>query len=118
VDYLHSLGYQEQKIRNYNYWYLSPLRDEREASFKVNREKNIWYDHGLGKGGQLVDFACEYFNCSITEGLRKISSFHQQKSVLTRSQNMQFHRRQDHFLNANDTPETTIKIILLPFFFK
>jgi len=31
------------------YWYLSPLREEKEASFKVNRKKNVWYDHGIGK---------------------------------------------------------------------
>ncbi len=41
VDYLYSLGYHPQKIRNYDHWYLSPLREEKEASFKVNRQKNL-----------------------------------------------------------------------------
>jgi hypothetical protein len=35
VDYLYSLGYQPEKIKNHDYWYLSPLREEKEASFKV-----------------------------------------------------------------------------------
>jgi hypothetical protein len=42
VDYLNSLGYQPQKIRGSDYWYLSPFRDEKEPSFKINRNKNVW----------------------------------------------------------------------------
>ena len=30
VDYLYSLGYQPEKIKNHDYWYLSPLREEKE----------------------------------------------------------------------------------------
>ena len=36
-----------KKINNNDYWYLSPLRNEKEASFKINRSKNTWYDHGI-----------------------------------------------------------------------
>ena len=53
VDYLFSIGFSPNKISAENYWFLSPLRDERTASFKVNKTKNIWYDHGIGKGGKL-----------------------------------------------------------------
>ena len=77
VDYLFSLGYQPQKIRNENHWYLSPLRDEKEPSFKVNKGKNVWYDHGLGKGGKLVDFAMEFHRYSLTEALEKLSGNHE-----------------------------------------
>ena len=49
VDYLAKAGHQPVKIRNNDYWYLSPLRDEKNASFKVNRKMNRWYDHGLGR---------------------------------------------------------------------
>jgi hypothetical protein len=56
VDYLFSLGYRPTKIRNNDYWYLSPLRHESKASFKINRKLNAWYDFGLGKGGDLIDF--------------------------------------------------------------
>ena len=76
VDYLYSLGYQPEKIKNHDYWYLSPLREEKEASFKVNRKKNVWYDHGLGKGGNVVEFAAQFFICNVSEALQKISSFH------------------------------------------
>jgi len=66
VDYLHALGYDPGKIRREDFWYLSPLRDEKEVSFKVNKNKNVWYDHGLGKGGRLVDFATEYYRFDVS----------------------------------------------------
>lgn len=74
VDYLSTLGYEPAKIRNNDYWYLSPFRDEQTASFKINRSKNQWYDHGLGKGGNFVDFGIAYHKCSVSELLDKLSN--------------------------------------------
>jgi hypothetical protein len=34
VDYLASLGYQPQKVRNPDYLYLSPLREEKHPPLK------------------------------------------------------------------------------------
>ncbi|GAA4341125.1 toprim domain-containing protein [Flaviaesturariibacter amylovorans] len=67
VDYLARLGHTPQKVRGVDYWYLSPLRNERTPSFKVNRRLNVWYDHGEGAGGTLVDFGLRYFACTIPE---------------------------------------------------
>lgn len=74
VHYLSQLGYEPSKIRNNDYWYRSPLRNEKTASFKVNRKLNRWYDHGLGKGGNLIDFAILYHNCTIGELFEKLST--------------------------------------------
>lgn len=79
VLYLSKLGYEPVQIRNGDYWYISPLRKEKTASFKVNRTINRWYDHGLGKGGNLIDFAILYNDCTIKEFLQTLSidsSFH------------------------------------------
>ncbi|MDQ6845614.1 MAG: CHC2 zinc finger domain-containing protein [Bacteroidota bacterium] len=62
VDYLSNLGYRPQKIKNNDYWYLSPLRNEKTASFKVNRKLNVWFDFGEGNGGDLVDLECNILN--------------------------------------------------------
>lgn len=80
VDYLSGLGYRPAKVRNADYWYLSPLRNEKTPSFKVNRKLNCWYDHGLGKGGNIIDFGIEFHGCSVREFLQKLNgdfSFHQ-----------------------------------------
>ena len=42
ADYLHSLGYSPVKQQGVNLWYKSPLREEAEASFKVNTEREQW----------------------------------------------------------------------------
>jgi hypothetical protein len=75
VEYLAFLGHQPQKIRNEDYWYLSPLREEKTASFKVNRNRGIWFDHGIGKGGDLIDFGTLYHNCSVRELLKRLSGY-------------------------------------------
>lgn len=38
-EYLHSLGYSPVKQQGTNLWYKSPFREETEASFKVNTER-------------------------------------------------------------------------------
>lgn len=54
-----------------DYWYLSPFRQEKTASFHVNRARNEWYDFGLMTGGNPVDFFLRYFGCSIPELIAK-----------------------------------------------
>ena len=77
VEYLFSLGFTPTKITGNNYWRILPLRDEKQASFKIDKSKNVWYDHGAGKGGTVVDFVMQYFNCDILGALQKLSSYQQ-----------------------------------------
>lgn len=73
VNYLETLGHEPSKIKNQDCWYLSPLRNENTPSFKVNQKLNLWYDHGLGKGGNVVDFGIEYFRCTVSEFLQLLN---------------------------------------------
>ena len=77
VEYLFSSGFTAIKIRGNDHWYLSPFRDEKEASFKIDKNKNVWYDQGAGKGGTVIDFVMQYFNCDVTKALQKLSSYQQ-----------------------------------------
>jgi len=84
VDYLLLLGHKPAKIRGNDHWYFSPFRNEQTPSFKVNTKFNVWYDHGLQKGGKLVDFGVLFYNCTVNELLHRSAnqsnfSFHQQK---------------------------------------
>lgn len=74
VDFLSSLGFHPQKVNGDDYWYLSPLREEKTASFKINRKLNVWYDHGIGKGGSLVDFGIAFFKIPVKDLLTKLQS--------------------------------------------
>lgn len=54
-QYLSQKGYVPTRRSAGQLWYCSPLRPENAASFKVNLERNQWYDFGLGTGGDLLD---------------------------------------------------------------
>ena len=62
ADYLQSLGYTPIKCQGKSLWYKSPLRNETDASFKVNTELNQWYDFGIGKGGNIIALAAELYH--------------------------------------------------------
>ena len=63
-DFLASLGYTPTKQQDNKLWYLSPFRQESHASFKVNTERNQWYDFGIGKGGNIIDLAEQLYKSS------------------------------------------------------
>jgi DNA primase len=55
-------------------WYYSPFRTEKEPSFKVNPEKNIWYDFGEGLGGNVLYFIMRFYNIAdVSFALLKLS---------------------------------------------
>ncbi|MFC7671345.1 CHC2 zinc finger domain-containing protein [Hymenobacter humi] len=53
-------------------YYLSPLREERTASFAVNTRKNCWFDHGLGEGGNLLDLAMRLWGMSYADAAESL----------------------------------------------
>lgn len=62
-DFLARLGHSPVQRRTNALWYKAPYREERTASFKVNMERNLWYDYGLGKGGNIFALAGEFIHC-------------------------------------------------------
>lgn len=74
-DYLHMLGHLPVRQCGANLWYRSPLREETDASFKVNTALNKWFDFGIGKGGDLIALASElYGSKDVSYLLRQIGS--------------------------------------------
>lgn len=72
TEYLSGYGYESVRISGHDHWYLSPIRNEKNPSFKVNTKLNLWYDHGIGEGGTLIDLGVRMHNCSPAEFLVKI----------------------------------------------
>lgn len=73
-DFLSELGFSHVRQRGNNYWYLSPFRDERTASFKVNTARNEWFDFGTNEGGGIIQLArLLYHTSDIPELLRRIA---------------------------------------------
>ena len=73
TDYLQQQGYAPARVQSIHYWYYSPLRNERTPSFKVNTERNQWYDFGSGEHGDIIDLVCALHRCTISEAIRLLS---------------------------------------------
>ena len=74
VDYLAQTGYKPKLTKGVNYWYCSPLRAELTPSFKVNAERNQWYDFGTGDHGDIIDLVCALQHCSTAEAMRRLAA--------------------------------------------
>jgi DNA primase len=74
VDLLSRLGYQPAKTIGSEKYYHSMLQDnDSKPSFSVNEQLGIWYDHSLGKGGNIIDFGLAYWHLPFQETLEKIA---------------------------------------------
>lgn len=73
TDYLQQQGYAPARVQGIHYWYYSPLRNERTPSFKVNTERNQWYDFGSGEHGDIIDLVCALHRCTISEAISILS---------------------------------------------
>lgn len=62
ATFLSQLGYEPAYRRGNGLWYRSPLRQENTPSFKVQLDKNTWYDFGIAKGGTIIDLAAELYH--------------------------------------------------------
>jgi hypothetical protein len=98
TDYLNGLGFEPAKIPGNDHWYLSPFRHERSPSLKVNSKLNVWYDHGSGEGGTLIDLGAKLHQCTLHEFLEKLSDTKYQF-------NLSFHKR------PHEIPENRLEIL-------
>ena len=60
ADFLARLGNEPVRRSGNELWYRAPYRSERTPSFRVNVAKQLWYDFGLGKGGDIFTLAGEF----------------------------------------------------------
>lgn len=81
TEYLSAIGIEPAKIRGRNFWYRSPFRHEGTPSFKVDSRLNLWYDHGTGEGGTIIDLGAKLNQCTPSEFVRNHA---QNYSSLTR----------------------------------
>ena len=73
-DFLARRGIQPKYERNGYGMYLSPLREERTPSFKVDYVRNLWYDFGLGEGGTLLTLVMRLERCDRYAAIRILSN--------------------------------------------
>ncbi|MDD4557601.1 MAG: CHC2 zinc finger domain-containing protein, partial [bacterium] len=64
-------GYVSLKKSGKTYKGLCPFHNERDASFSVNREKQLFKCFGCGEGGNVITFVMKVDNLSFIEALEK-----------------------------------------------
>ncbi|MCK0192209.1 toprim domain-containing protein [Arenibacter sp. F20364] len=118
---LAKLGHFPTRSTEKEAWFLSPFRPEDQASFKVSKELNRWYDHGAGRGGNVIDLVCIINGSSVKETLDWLEngqiSFSFQQQPLIPEQNasgirVRYARPIGHFaliryLNSRKIPVST-----------
>jgi hypothetical protein len=57
------------------FYYISPLTSEKTASFTVNTDKNVWYCHATGQGGDVIQFFMAYFGTDFDAALVLLAHF-------------------------------------------
>lgn len=45
---------------------------EKTPSFKINIQKNIWYDHAQGRGGNILDLVMQLHNLTLSQALKHL----------------------------------------------
>lgn len=92
-EVLQILGHLPTKQTEKEAWFLNPFAKENHASFKINKNQNIWYLFSEGIGGNNIDFMKKYLNASVKEVLewaenQSFSSFQQKKTCNSKLENL------------------------------
>ena len=76
ISFLAINGIKPDYNQGVNYWYKSPLRNEKNPSFKVNSFKNLWFDFGIGEGGDIIKLTSLLFKVDSSTALKILSNNH------------------------------------------
>ncbi|MDH6356237.1 toprim domain-containing protein [Parabacteroides sp. PF5-9] len=99
-EYLAKKEFHPQRRNEVRGIYISPIRKDNNASFSVDFQKNLWYDHGIGKGGSIIDLVSEMENCSISDAIKKLES-----------DSFSFHREAVIYNGKQERPEQLFSIL-------
>lgn len=71
ADYLHHIGINVPQRGNI----CATWRGDSNPSVSINTTKNVWYDHGTGEGGSVIDLVMRVEGCDFAEACRKLEDF-------------------------------------------
>jgi DNA primase len=106
-EYLNNMGIHPAKEYGYYGLYHCPYREDRNASFKVDYTKNVWYDFGTNEGGSIIDLVMKINNCSFHEAATKLEKDYTGLD----SDSFSFHR-DNISKETRNNPVTTIQNII------
>lgn len=90
-EYLAHLNIYPAKDKGYYGMYYSPFREDHNASMKVDYNKNLWFDYGIGLGGTLIDLVMRIENCYNGEAMKLLEKH------ISGLPSFSFHRNYDNY---------------------
>lgn len=69
-EYLAVMNIHPAKDKFFYGMYHSPFREDKDASMKVDYNKNLWIDYGTNEGGTLIDLVMRIKNCTNGEAMQ------------------------------------------------
>ena len=92
-------------VKDYGYYgmYPCPYREDKNASFKVDYNKNVWRDFGTSEGSSIIDLVMKMENCSFHKAATKLEKEYDSFS---------FHRNTIPDEKKNDTSTMLIQNIV------
>lgn len=70
--YLSGLGIEPLRVNGSQKFYIAPYRSDKDPSLHLDTIRNQWYDHGIGKGGKLIQLVQELNKCSFIDACNLI----------------------------------------------
>jgi|SRR5690606_23490272 len=78
ADFLSKEGITPTRTTAGQLAYIAPYRDEQDPSLIVNDKIGVWYDHGLGEGGRIIDLAMKiYQTTDVQEVVQRINDLYE-----------------------------------------
>lgn len=87
-DYLAQRGIVPKQENSRYGLFLSPFREEQDASFKLDYTQNLWYDFGAGRGGSIIDLVMEIEKCNFQQAVERLRNDNISTSTLVTSQTL------------------------------
>ncbi|GAB6009381.1 CHC2 zinc finger domain-containing protein [Dysgonomonas reticulitermitis] len=96
-------------VKDYGYYGMChcPYREDRNASVKVDYNRNVWYDFGTNEGGTMIDLVMKMENYSFHEAATKL-----EKEYANNPDSFSFHGKPVSDEVKGDAPVITIQNII------
>jgi hypothetical protein len=113
VEFLTKLGYEpSSKKSGQERFFLSPIRDsDSDPSFSVNDNKGLWYDHGSGQGGNVIDLGMLVFKTNsipeVVAEIEKLYNGHTSSSFSQRDLSPRVYVPKHEIVNIKDVGNNT-----------
>jgi len=103
-------------VKDYNYYgmYHCPYREDHNASFKVDYQRNLWYDFGTNEGGSFIDLLMKLNKCSMLKVIIEANPYNSisvnpyESTSVRQTDNFSFHRDK----SFDNKPAITIQNII------